>query len=123
MILRERRSNRLALPVTHYPAGASKWNPIDHRLFSEISKNWAGEPLTSYETILNHLRATKTTTGLRVKAYLVKKQYLKGVKISDDQMQQLVLEKHETLPKWNYTLRPRENGSALSLHPGTYPAG
>ena len=101
--------HHLSVTVTHYPTGASKWNPIEHRLFSEISKNWAGEPLASYETILNHIRTTKTSTGLRVKAYLVQKQYPKGVKISEQQMQQLVLEKHETLPKWNYTLRPREN--------------
>jgi hypothetical protein len=101
--------HHLSVTVTHYPTGASKWNPIEHRLFSEISKNWAGEPLTSYETILNYIRTTKTSTGLRLKAYLVQKQYPKGVKISDDQMQQLVLEKHEILPKWNYTLRPREN--------------
>jgi hypothetical protein len=102
--------HHLSVTVTHYPAGASKWNPIDHRLFSEISKNWAGEPLTSYETILNHIRTTKTTKGLRVKAYLVKKRYPRGVKISDHQMQQLALEKHEILPKLNYTVRPRENG-------------
>jgi hypothetical protein len=102
--------HQLSVTVTHYPAGASKWNPIEHRLFSEISKNWAGEPLRSYETILNYIRTTKTTTGLRVKAYLVKKQYPKSVKISDRQMQKLALEKHKTLPKWNYTLAPRENG-------------
>ncbi len=102
--------HHLSVTVTHYPTGASKWNPIEHRLFGEISKNWAGKPLTSYETILKHIRTTKTTTGLRVKAYLVQKQYPKGVKVSDDQMQQLVLKKHETLPKWNYTLKPRENG-------------
>ena len=102
--------HQLSVTVTHYPAGASKWNPIEHRLFSEISKNWAGEPLTSYETILNHIRTTKTSTGLRVKAYLVKRHYPKSVKFSDRQMQELALEKHEILPKWNYTLRPREAG-------------
>ena len=102
--------HHLSVTVTHYPTGASKWNPIEHRLFSEISKNWAGEPLTSYETILNRIRTTKTSTGLRVKAYLIQKKYVKGVKISNKQMKELVLEKHETLPKWNYTLKPRENG-------------
>ncbi len=99
--------HQLSVTVTHYPSGASKWNPIEHRLFSEISKNWAGEPLRSYETILNYIRTTKTTTGLRVKAYLVKKNYPKSVKITNRQMQELALEKHETLPKWNYTLTPR----------------
>ena len=107
--------HRLSVTVTHYPTGASKWNPIEHRLFSEISKNWAGKPLESYETILNYIRTTKTSTGLRVKAYLVPKQYPKAVKISDQQIEELALEKHETLPKWNYTLTPREN-----LEMGTY---
>ncbi len=102
--------HRLSVTVTHYPTGASKWNAIEHRLFGEISKNWAGAPLTSYETILNYIRTTKTATGLRVKAYLVKKRYPKAVKISDQQMEALALERHETLPKWNYTLSPRENG-------------
>lgn len=101
----------LAVTVSHYPTGASKWNPIEHRLFSEISKNWAGQPLTSYETILNYIRTTKTSTGLTAKAYLVNKQYPKSVKISNQQMSTLALQKHETLPKWNYTLRPRELGS------------
>ena len=72
----------LDVTVAHYPPGASKWNPIEHRLFSEISKNWAGRPLDSYETILNFIRTTKTKTGLKVNARLVKKQYPKGIKIS-----------------------------------------
>ena len=71
----------LDVTVAHYPPGASKWNPIEHRLFSEISKNWAGRPLDSYETILNFIRTTKTKTGLKVNARLVKKQYPKGIKI------------------------------------------
>ena len=76
----------LDVTVAHYPPGASKWNPIEHRLFSEISKNWAGRPLDSYETILNFIRTTKTKTGLKVNARLVKKQYPKGIKISDPAM-------------------------------------
>ena len=72
----------LDVTVAYYPPGASKWNPIEHRLFSEISKNWAGRPLDSYETILNFIRTTKTKTGLKVNARLVKKQYPKGIKIS-----------------------------------------
>ena len=96
----------LAVTVAHYPTGASKWNPIEHRLFSEISKNWSGQPLDSYETILNHLRTTRTSTGLRVRAHLVRRQYVKGVKIDDAEMDQLSLETHEPLPRWNYTLHP-----------------
>ena len=106
--LQTRVCNRYCLNVTvaHYPSGASKWNPIEHRLFSEISKNWAARPLDSYETILKYLRTTSTTTGLRVRAHLVRKVYKKGVKITRDQMDALALTNDETLPKWNYTLQP-----------------
>jgi Rhodopirellula transposase. len=64
--------------VCHYPAGASKWNPIEHRLFSEISKNWQGTPLRSFETVLKYIRSTSTKTGLKVRAYLIRKNYMKG---------------------------------------------
>ena len=106
--LQTRLCNRhgLDVSVAHYPTGTSKWNPIEHRLFSEISKNWAGRPLDSYQTILNYLRTTSTTTGLRVQAHLIRKTYQKGVKISDNQMDELDLTKAENLPRWNYTLRP-----------------
>ncbi len=75
------------IPITicHYPPGTSKWNPIEHRLFSEISKNWKGKPLDSYETIINYIRTTTTATGLQVRARLVKKLYKKGIKITDAQ--------------------------------------
>lgn len=97
----------ISVTVSHYPTGASKWNPVEHRLFSQISRNWAGRPLDSYETILNYIRTTRTTTGLTVKAYLVTKAYEKGVKISDEQMAQLSLHPHDTQPHRNYTLKPR----------------
>ena len=100
----------LTLTVSHYPAGASKWNPIDHRVFSQISKNWAGRPLDSYQTVLSYLRTTKTSAGLRLNAHLVSKTYTKGVKISDRQMQQLSLHPHPILPQWNYTLICSQNG-------------
>ena len=96
----------LTVTVAHYPSGASKWNPIEHRLFSEISKNWAGKPLDSFETILSYLRSTKTTTGLRVEAHLVLKNYDTGVRVPDTVHRQLPIEKDPTLPRWNYTLRP-----------------
>jgi hypothetical protein len=96
----------LNVTVAHYPSGASKWNPIEHRLFSEISKNWAARPLDSYETILQYLRTTTTTTGLRVRAHLVRKAYKKGITITRDQMNGLDLTHDEALPKWNYTLQP-----------------
>lgn len=97
----------LKVTVCHYPTGASKWNPIEHRLFSEIQKNWAGKPLDSYETILKYVRTTKTSTGLTVKAYLAPKEYPKGVKISDEEMAELKLRRHNTQPERNYTLSPR----------------
>jgi len=99
--------HKISVTVCHYPSGASKWNPIDHRLFSEISKNWAGQPLRSYKTILNHIRTTTTKTGLSVSAHLIDREYPKGVKISDAQFATIVLERHETQPLRNYTIRPR----------------
>ena len=97
------------IPVTvcHYPPGTSKWNPIEHRLFREISKNWRGKPLCSYETIINYIKTTTTKTGLTVKATLVKKQYAKGVRIPKAQFKQLAINNHALLPQWNYTIDPR----------------
>ena len=81
-------------------------NPIGHRLFSEISKNWAGRPLDSFATIQNYISTTSTTTGLAVKAYIDSKTYAKGIKINVEQMNQLNIRKHDALPSWNYTVRP-----------------
>jgi hypothetical protein len=92
--------------VAHYPTGASKWNPIEHRLFSEISKNWAGEPLDSYRKILNFIRSTKTQTGLSVTAQLDRRHYPTGIEPTQEQLQALRLKPHEVLPKWNYTISP-----------------
>lgn len=97
----------LIVTVCHYPTGASKWNPIEHRLFSEISKNWAGKPLDSYQTILNYARTTRTSTGLEVRAYLVKTDYPKGVKVSKEERDRLRVHPHDTQPARNYTLSPR----------------
>ncbi len=94
----------LTVTVAHYPSGASKWNPIEHRLFSEISKNWAGRPLDSYDTVLNYIRTTRTKTGLRVRAHLIPKDYEKGIKIPDAVIRQLPITNDATLPQWNYTL-------------------
>ena len=97
----------LAVTVAHYPSGASKWNPIEHRLFSEISRNWAGEPLDSYQKILNYARTTTTQTGLRVSAYLDRRYYPRGRKPTPEQIASLRLQRHETLPQWNYTIKPQ----------------
>jgi hypothetical protein len=91
--------HNIAVTVCHYPTGASKWNPVEHRLLSEISKNWAGRPLDSYKTIINYIRTTKTTTGLKVNARLVKKTYKTGIKILDEEMASLSLYPHDTQPR------------------------
>ena len=90
--------HHLKVTVCHYPSGASKWNPIDHRLFSEISKNWAGHPLRSYRTILNHIRHHHRT-GLCVTAQLVDR-----LKISDAQFASIALQPHQVQPLRNYTI-------------------
>ncbi len=97
----------LTVTVCHYPTGTSKWNPIEHRLFSQISRNWAGQPLVCYDTILNYIRTTTTSTGLTTKAHLVCEQYVKGIKVSNDDMASLALHPHEIQPSRNYTLTPR----------------
>jgi hypothetical protein len=96
----------LEVRVCHYPPGASKWNPIEHRLFSHISSNWAGEPLRSYETVLKYLRTTKTSTGLTVRATLARKCYTKGLKITDEQMEDVILKPHTERKDWNYSILP-----------------
>lgn len=98
--------HRLKVTVCHYPPGASKWNPIEHQLFSFISKNWEGNPLESYETVLNYARRTTTSSGLRVRARLTRKNYPTGEKISPKEMDLLALQRHKTLPGWNYSLIP-----------------
>lgn len=100
--------NRFGLTarVCHYPPGSSKWNPIEHRMFSFISSNWAGEPLSSYEKMLKFIRTTKTSSGLRIKAALVEKEYRKGIKVLDSQMAQLSLKRSRVRPDWNYSITP-----------------
>ena len=97
----------LGVTVCHYPSGASKWNPIEHRLFAQISRNWQGQPLRSVQTMINYIRTTTTSTGLKVRASMTRREYPKGVRITDDQMAELNLCPHDVLPNWNYTLLPR----------------
>lgn len=101
----------LSITVCHYPTGASKWNPIEHRLFSEVSKTWAGVPLISFELMRELIEQTQTSTGLAVKAQLVEKVYEKGITVSDEEIAALALEQHAICPRWNYTIRPRISGS------------
>ena len=100
----------LTVTVTHYPPGTSKWNPIEHRLFSQISRNWAGEPLTDIDKALNFIRTTTTKPGLAVTAQLAAEIYEKGIKVTDKEMRLLNLAKHETFGRWNYTLHPTQIG-------------
>ena len=96
----------LTLTVTHLPTGASKWNPIEHRLFSQISRNWAGEPLVSYETILKFIRTTRTESGLRCKAYLDKTIYETKLQLTPAQKERINMVPRRVLPKYNYTIKP-----------------
>ncbi len=95
----------LAITVCHYPPGTSKWNKIEHRMFSFISLNWRGQPLVSYETVVNLISATRTRAGLRVKAILDPRAYEAGTKISDEAMEAIRLERHARYPDWNYTIK------------------
>lgn len=97
----------LTITVCHYPTGTSKWNPIEHRLFSEISKTWAGCPLRSFDDVLYYINDTKTQTGLSVQAHLVTETYEKGVKVPDEEMAALCIQSHDVCPQWNYTIHPR----------------
>ncbi len=92
--------------VCHYPPGTSKWNKIEHRLFSFVTKNWRGRPLTSYRTIVELIGATKTKSGLRVLAEWDQGSYPTGVKITDDELAAIPLRRHDWHGEWNYTITP-----------------
>lgn len=97
----------IAITVAHYPPGTSKWNKIEHRMFSFISLNWKGKPLVNYETVVNLIGATKTRKGLQIKARLDRRSYEKGKKVPDEIIDNLEIEYHSDFPAWNYTIRPR----------------
>ena len=97
---------KLRITVCHLPPGTSKWNKIEHKLFSFISMNWKGKPLINYEVIINFIRATATKTGLEVFARLDKKHYAKGKKFTDEDMKMIRLRPHTLHPMWNYTILP-----------------
>jgi len=97
----------LTVMVCHYPTGASKWNPIERRMFSLISNNWAGQPLINYETVINFIRTTRSKTGFTARAELVEKTYQTGIKVSDAEMKALNLVRHSVCPQWNYSIIPR----------------
>src|SRR5262249_53461890 len=96
----------LEITVTHFPPGASKWNPIDHRMFSLISGNWAGQPLTSYEVMLKHIRRTRSKTGFRCRATLDTKKYPETRRVTPEAKAHLRLERRAILPLLNYKIVP-----------------
>jgi transposase len=106
--LQERICNPYGLTVTvcHYPPGCSKWDPVEHRLFSQITNNWAGKPPRSLAIMLGYIRGTTTRTGLTAKAVLDEGIYPKGQKVSWKDVDGLNLMPHEVCPEWNYTIRP-----------------
>ena len=100
----------LSITVTHLPPGTSKWNKVEHRLFSLISMNWRGRPLTSHEVVVDTIAATTTATGLTVQADLDTSSYPTGIKIPDRDMKALtdtgILQRHDFHGEWNYAIRP-----------------
>jgi len=107
--IQEKLADRWGLWVTvcHYPRGASKWDPIEHRLFSRISINWAGQPLRTVETLLASIRGTTTDAGSAVKATLLRGTYKHGITIPAVEVQKWRLQRHDVCPDWNYTIKPR----------------
>jgi DDE family transposase len=111
----QKLSDQVRIPITvcHYPPGTSKWNKIEHRLFSFISMNWKGRPLVSFEAVVNLIGGTTTKSGLSVKAVLDTREYEPGIKIKDDEMRTIHLSPHDFHGDWNYTVQPNR-GSSLT---------
>ena len=99
----------LSLSVSHFPPGTSKWNKIEHRLFSFISSNWRGEPLRDYETIVRLISRTATAQGLKVTCRLDRRKYPTGRKVTDEEMKRVNIERHSFHGEWNYTIQPRSS--------------
>ena len=98
----------LKVTVCHFPRGASKWNPVEHRLFGPISCHWAGIPLRSLRLLLRLIRTTVTDGGLKVYARLTHKKYQTGIRVSDAEMKSLNIRRHNICPQWNYTIEPHQ---------------
>ena len=109
----QKLADELQRPITvcHFPPGTSKWNKIEHRLFSFITINWRGKPLRTFRTIVQLIAATTTEAGLKVCAELDENKYPKGIKVSDAQLAAVNLSRHEFHGDWNYTITPRRNGN------------
>ena len=113
----------LIITVCHFPPGTSKWNKIEHRLFSHITMNWRGRPLTSHEVVVETIASTRTHTGLRVEATLDTGDYPTGVAISKERFDALPIERHTVHGSWNYTLHPRSACCPTGATPADEPGG
>ena len=98
----------LVIQVCHLPPGTSKWNKIEHRMFCHITNNWRGRPLVSREVVVNLIGSTTTDAGLRIRSQLDENSYQAGIKVSDEELARLAIERDEFHGEWNYRLRPRE---------------
>jgi hypothetical protein len=98
----------MELTVCHFPPGTSKWNKIEHRLFSHITMNWRGRPLVSHDVVVNLIGSTRTNSGLRVKAKLDKRKYPLGQIVPEEEMQLLSIKKHSFHGEWNYKISPQK---------------
>ena len=103
----------LEISVCHFPPGTSKWNKIEHRMFSYISQNWRGKPLVSIETIINLIGATRTKKKLTIQTSVDTNEYTKGIKITDAELESLALEREAFHGEWNYTLYPQNNAHII----------
>ncbi len=101
-------NGRRKINVCHFPPGTSKWNKIEHRLFSNISKNWRAKPLVSYEVIVNLIAATKTATGLKVQCEIDKNEYKTGIKVSQQDMKAIQIIQDDFHGEWNYIIKPKQ---------------
>ena len=101
-------ANELAIPITvcHLPPGTSKWNKIEHRLFSFITQNWRGRPLVSYQAIVQLIAATTTDAGLKVKCEIDPNTYPAGIRVTDAETDAINIQRHEFHGEWNYTISP-----------------
>ncbi len=104
-------ADRIGIPIRmlHYPPGTSKWNRIEHRMFSFISINWRGKPLTSYQAVINLITNTTTSTGLKIYARLDEHTYPTKIKVTDTELEAVNIERHQFHGDWNYTIHPREH--------------
>jgi len=98
-----------SIHVSHFPPGTSKWNKIEHRMFCFISQNWRGKPLIDRVTVVNLIGRTTTKTGLKIKAKLDENEYQKGIKVSDEELASISIERHEFHGEWNYTISPQKS--------------